>query len=139
MKTSFEPISAEEENSSETPISPVRRLMAAMLERAIRDLMTGSTVEIISALRWFKSERTKCVGHIPFLLVVETLELGQFYLVKINDMVVEAEARHGKLRELQGEDRKKRGLYVTNSQHTKINKGGRRVPKFRRYIATLKG
>jgi len=139
MKILFDPIVAEEENSSETPISPIRRLMAAMLERAIRDLVTGSTVEVTSALRWFKSERTKCAGHIPFLLIVETLELGEFYLSKIRLMVEEAEARHDKLRELRGEDRKRRGMYVTNAQHTRVTEGGRRVTRFRRYIATLKG
>jgi hypothetical protein len=138
MKIPSEPIPAEEENSSETSISCIRRLMAAMLERAIRDLMTGSTVEVNSALRWLKSPTTKGKSHIPFLLIVETLDLGEFYLARIQAMIDEAESRHDRLRELRGEERKKRGLFVTDEEHTRVTEGGRRVTRFRRYTTTLK-
>lgn len=72
-----------------------KRLFAAALEYAIRDLTTGNYIELKSALKWVSrapSNRNEW-DFIPFEYVLEVLELSASRQAKLNAIIEEAKLR----------------------------------------------
>lgn len=77
--------------------SPERALLAAVLERAVRDL--GETMEshhTREAIQWFHANgNSKKYEPFSFNRVVEELDLNSFHICAIEERIREAEKRFG--------------------------------------------
>jgi hypothetical protein len=121
------------EGEPDFTLTPVKKLHAAMLELAVRDLTNGSRNEISDALAWFRAEETrenynKCIS---FETVCDTLGVGAVVRRNIMKTLQTGRIRHQKAVEerLKGN---KRGQFLQLDEHTKVTKNGNIVRKFRR-------
>ena len=98
--------------------APVRALLIAVLERAMRDLEAGSYKDTLSAITWITCPRApegeeECFS---FALVCEVLDINKVRLAHIHEAVAQAQIRREKLAPLRSDDRKRRGMFpVTDS------------------------
>lgn len=83
---------ASHEEVIDRDVYPEKSLLAAILDRAIRDLTKTAEVkqkEVRDALRWFRGD-TKHADLISFEEVQEQLNLGHCIMTTINQLIVKA-------------------------------------------------
>lgn len=111
--------------------TPERLLLAAMLERAIRDLKNGCKDDLISSLKWF-SKRRDNKHCLTYIFVCETLHLSARQTGEIGRLIEEGKARLEQMRGIIGRERKRRGLCIAEDKYLRRSKNGMAVVRFRR-------
>lgn len=112
-------------------IEPIKKLYAAMLELAMRDLINGNRYEITCALGWiFASDLAENDTCITYKEIADTLELSGVIDRHIKETVAMGQARYREMVAV-NMDSKVRGKFIQLNEYTKVSANGRVVRKFR--------
>ncbi len=93
------------------PVARDRRLYAAVLARALEDLLFGTGHETERALDWFKDAGSIEDTYLSYGFIRDALDLSASRIFFIETAIEKAEYRKIRIRELPKAERKGRGLF----------------------------